>query len=93
MEINPIDTAAMIGEVSKDNPLNAFMMFVIIALIGAIAALYRRLIKLGDDQQSNLIASTVALNNNTAALEALQEQSKRTEAIMQKVFENLISGR
>ena len=53
------------------------MLLVIIGLCLVIKVLYNRNIKQGDDQQKALIDSTIAINNNTLAVNALTKQIER----------------
>lgn len=53
------------------------MLLVILGLCLVARVLYNRNIKQGDDQQKTLIDSTLAINNNTVALNALTKQIER----------------
>ena len=55
------------------------MLFVIVLLCLVVRTLYNRNIKQGEDLQKALIDSTVAINNNTSALNALTRQFERME--------------
>jgi putative Mn2+ efflux pump MntP len=77
MDTLPIDTGGMLSRVAEQGALFAFMMLCIIGLCLVIKVLYNRNIKQGDDQQKALIDSTVAINNNTLAVNALTKQIER----------------
>ena len=77
MEGIAVDTGGMLSKVAEQGALFAFMMLVIVALCVVIKVLYNRNIKQGDDQQKALIDSTIAINNNTLAVNALTKQIER----------------
>lgn len=73
----PLDTSGVFSAITEKNSLIAFELFVIIALVAVIRTLYNRNIKQGDDNAKALMDSTVAINNNTLALNALTKQIER----------------
>ena len=66
-----IDTSSMFSQIAQVGPLFAFMMLVILALCFVVRTLYSRNIDLGDNLQKIVVDSTVASQNNTAALQLL----------------------
>lgn len=77
MEIVPVDTGNIVTAITEKNSLIAFELFVIIALVLVIKTLYGRNIKQGDDQAKALTDSTLAINNNTLALQMLTREIER----------------
>lgn len=91
MEINPIETAGLLENVSKGGgPLVSFLVFEHILLISAIVGLWKRLMKVGDDQTKIQTDSIVSLNNNTNALEAVGDKMdavvRQVERLTEKVM-------
>jgi hypothetical protein len=74
MDVNPVETGGIITKITEQGSLVAFELLVIIFLTLVIKTLYNRNVKQGDDQQKALIDSTLAINNNTLALNALTRQ-------------------
>lgn len=74
MDTLPIETGGMFSKVAEQGALFAFMLLVLIGLSIVVKVLYNRNIKQGDDQLRSLIDSTLAINNNTLALNALTKQ-------------------
>lgn len=77
MDVLPVDPNSIVNSVAQQGALFGFMMLVIIGLCIVAKVLYSRNIKQGDDQQKTLIDSTLAINNNTVALNALTKQIER----------------
>lgn len=77
MEIVPVETSGIVSAITEKNSLIAFELFTIIALVAVIRTLYSRNVKQGDDNAKALMDSTVAINNNTLALNALTKQIER----------------
>lgn len=77
MELAPIETTTVLGQITEKNSLVAFQLFLNIILVYAAKTLYDRNVKQGDDQAKALTDSTVAINNNTMALNALIKEIER----------------
>jgi hypothetical protein len=77
MDITPIDTNNVLSAVTEKNSLVAFQLFAIIALGYVASTLYKRNVKQGDDQAKALVDSTLAINNNTQALQLLTKEIER----------------
>jgi len=71
MDVLPIDPTTLVNNVSHAGPLVSFLLLDILVLLVAVRVLFNRVMKVGDDRQADLIASTLAINNNTAALNNL----------------------
>lgn len=71
----PVDK--ILNLLTEQGALVAFELLVIIVLVYALRVLYFRNIKQGDDQARAFTDSTIAINNNTAALNALTKQIER----------------
>lgn len=82
MDVLPVDPSSMVNSVAQQGALFGFMLFVIVGLCTVIKVLYGRNIKQGDDQQKTLIDSTLAINNNTIALNALTKQIERMNDVV-----------
>jgi len=80
METLPIETGGIFAKVAEQGALFAFMLLVMIGLCLVIKTLYNRNVKQGDDQQKSLIDSTLAINNNTLAINALTKQIEKMDA-------------
>lgn len=74
MSGSPIETGGLVNKVAEQGALVAFELLAIIFLTLVIKTLYNRNVKQGDDHQKALIDSTLAINNNTLALNALTRQ-------------------
>lgn len=77
MDVLPVDPNNIVNSVAQQGALFGFMLLVILGLCLVARVLYNRNIKQGDDQQKTLIDSTLAINNNTVALNALTKQIER----------------
>ena len=77
--MEPVSTTGLINEVAKQGALVTFMLLVIIILVMAVKMLYERNVQQGADNVKALVDSTVAINNNSAALEMLGKQIERLE--------------
>jgi putative Mn2+ efflux pump MntP len=77
MDVLPVDPNSIVNSVAQQGALFGFMLLVILGLCLVARVLYNRNIKQGDDQQKTLIDSTLAINNNTVALNALTKQIER----------------
>lgn len=77
MDSVPVDANGLFSKVAEQGALFAFMMFVILALAYVAKTLYERNIKQGDDNTQALIDSTVAISNNTTALNILTKEIER----------------
>ncbi len=77
MDIVPIETSGIFDAITEKNSLIAFELFAIIGLIAVIKVLYNRNVKQGDDQAKALTDSTLAINNNTLALQMLTKEIER----------------
>lgn len=77
--MEPVATTGLINEVAKQGALVTFMLLVIIILVLAVKMLYERNVQQGADNVKALVDSTVAINNNSAALEMLGKQIERLE--------------
>ncbi|MFN5173594.1 MAG: hypothetical protein ACK5WY_08010 [Holosporaceae bacterium] len=71
MDMLPIDPTALVTNVSQASPLVSFLLLDIIILVMVVKVLFNRMVKLGEDRQTDLINSTLAINNNTSALNNL----------------------
>ena len=70
----PIQTTGLISKIIEQGALVAFMLFVLIVLCIVIKALYKNNVDLGKENTKALIDSTIAINNNTIALQLLKEK-------------------
>lgn len=77
MDINPVDLTATMTEVAKESPLAAFMLFVIVFLLLAVATLYRRNTKVGDDSIRTLTELSGSMKNIEKALESVITKIER----------------
>jgi len=77
MDIVPVETGGILTFITEKSSLVAFELFVIILLCLVVKTLYARNVKQGDDNSKALIDSTLAINNNTLALNALMRQIER----------------
>ncbi len=77
--MEPVATTGLINEVAKQGALAAFMLLVIIVLVMAVKMLFDNNRDQGKENTKALIDSTVAINNNTAALAMLGKQIERLE--------------
>ena len=66
-------------KIAEQGVLFAFMLLCIIGLCVVIRSMYTRINQQTDQQQKILIDSTLAINNNTAALGALVKQVERLD--------------
>lgn len=73
-----MDTSGVVDTITKENSLVAFELLIIIALFFVVKTLYHRNIAQGDANAKALTDSTIAINNNTNALNALKEQLERS---------------
>lgn len=72
--MQPVDANSLFSQIAQQGALFAFMLLVIIVLVMAIRVLYTRNVALGDMFQKALTDSTVAVNNNTLAQNAIARQ-------------------
>lgn len=79
MDVLPVDANGMLNSVAQQGALFAFMLFVILSLGIVCRTLYNRNVKQGDDQAKALIDSTLAINNNTLAINALTKQIEKMD--------------
>lgn len=77
MEILPIDPNQLLAPTAQQGPLFGFMLFVIVVLLYVAWSFYQRNIKQGEDNAKALMDSTLAINNNTMALNALIKEIER----------------
>lgn len=77
MDVSPIETTGLLSSITEKNSLVAFQLFVIIGLVVVAKTLYNRNVKQGDDQAVALTDSTLAINNNTQALQMLTKEIER----------------
>ena len=73
----PIQTTDAISMISQQGALFSFMILIIIALTVVIRALYINNVALGKENTKALIDSTIAINNNTVALQLLKTQIEK----------------
>lgn len=77
MENIAVDTGGMFTKVAEQGALFAFMLLVIVGLCLVIRTLWAEMKKQGADVQKALIDSTIAVNNNTAAVSLLTREVER----------------
>ena len=73
----PIQTTEAISVVSQEGGLFAFMLLVLIGLSMVIRTLYKNNVEQGKENMTALLDSTLAINNNTAALQLLTKQIEK----------------
>ena len=77
METAALDANGAIAKIVEQGALFAFMLLCIIVLVFVVKAMYNRIMQQTDQQTKILLDSTLAINNNTAALGALTKQVER----------------
>ena len=77
--MEPVATNGLLNKVVEQGSLYAFMLLVIIVLLIAFKALWDSYKEQGKESSKALLDSTVAINNNTAALTMLGKQIERLE--------------
>lgn len=87
MDVQAIDTAVLVSDISRQGPLFSFMLFVILVLLLAVRTLYQRNVKQGDDQNNSQRDGIVALTNNTNSLEAVADSVKDLSVKVDRLIE------
>lgn len=87
MDVQAIDTAVLVSDISRQGPLFSFMLFVILILLLAVRTLYNRNVKQGDDQNNAQRDTLVALSNNTNSLEAVADSVKDLSSKVDRLIE------
>lgn len=72
--MQPVDTSSLFSQIAQQGALFAFMLLVIVVLGITTKALYGRNVALGDMFQKAILDSTIAINNNTVAQNAIARQ-------------------
>lgn len=80
MDSVPIDPNGLITYITEKNSLVGLELLIIICLVFVIRTLYNRNIMLGDNYSKALLDSTLAVNNNTTALNALTKEIERNNS-------------
>ena len=77
MDIAPIETANMLTAVTEKHSIIALLLLVVLVLCLVVRVLYQRNVAQCERLANSLVESTVAMNNNTKAMDALARQIER----------------
>lgn len=77
MDVAAIETTSILAAITEKASLIAFELLIIIAMGLVIKTLYYRNVQQGDAQAKAMTDSTIAINNNNIALNALTKQIER----------------